>query len=112
MLGGGMRQAGILAAAGLYALEHNIPRLAEDHENAVRLARGLCDIAQIKVTTPDTNMVFADIEAGKCPSLENALRRRGILAQVDSHMRIVLHLDVSRADVDRIIAAFKEFFAA
>jgi threonine aldolase len=112
MLGGGMRQAGILAAAGLYALEHNIRRLAEDHENAARLARGLCDIAQIKVTTPDTNMVFADIEAGKCPSLENALRRRGILAQVDSHMRIVLHLDVSRADVDRIIAAFKEFFGA
>jgi threonine aldolase len=111
MLGGGMRQAGILAAAGLYALEHNIPRLAEDHENAARLARGLCEIAQIKVTTPDTNMVFADIEAGKCPSLQNALRRRGILAQVDSHMRIVLHLDVSRADVDRIIAAFKEFFA-
>jgi threonine aldolase len=112
MLGGGMRQAGILAAAGLYALEHNIPRLAEDHENAARLARGLSDIAQIKVSMPDTNMVFADMEAEKCASLEHALGRRGILAHVDSHMRIVLHLDVSRADVDRIIAAFKEFFAA
>ena len=112
MLGGGMRQAGILAAAGLYALEHNIARLAEDHENAARLARGLSDIAQIKVTTPDTNMVFADIGAEQCPSLQNALERRGILAQVDPHMRIVLHLDVSRADVDRIIAAFKKFFGA
>ena len=112
MLGGGMRQAGILAAAGLYALEHNIARLAEDHENAARLARGLSDIAQIKVTTPETNMVFADMEAKKCPSLQDALGRRGILAQVDPHMRIVLHLDVSQADVDRIIAAFKEFFAA
>ena len=112
MLGGGMRQAGILAAAGLYALEHNVARLAEDHENAARLARGLSDIAQIKVTAPETNMVFADMEAENCPSLQNALERNGILAQVDPHMRIVLHLDVSRADVDRIIAAFKEFFAA
>jgi threonine aldolase len=112
MLGGGMRQAGILAAAGLYALEHNIARLAEDHENAARLARGLSDIAQIRVTAPDTNMVFVDIEAEKCPALEHALGRKGILAQVDPHMRVVLHLDVSRADVDRIIAAFKEFFTA
>ena len=112
MLGGGMRQAGILAAAGLYALEHNIERLAEDHENAARLARGLSDIAQIRVTAPDTNMVFADIQAEKCSALQNALARRGILAQVDPHMRIVLHLDVSQQDVDRIVAAFKDFFAA
>jgi threonine aldolase len=112
MLGGGMRQAGILAAAGLYALEHNIARLAEDHDNAARLARGLSDITQIKVTAPDTNMVFADIPADKCSALQNALARRGILAHVDPHMRIVLHLDVSRTDVDQIVAAFKEFFAA
>lgn len=112
MLGGGMRQAGILAAAGLYALEHNIARLVEDHENAARLARGLSDIAQIEVTAPDTNMVFVDIAEGRCSLLGDALRRKGILAQVDPHMRIVLHLDVSRADVDRTIAAFKEFFAA
>ena len=112
MLGGGMRQAGILAAAGLYALEHNIERLAEDHENAARLARGLSAIAQIRVTPPDTNMVFVDMEAGQCSPLERALERQGILAQVDPYMRLVLHLDVSRADVDRIVAAFKEFFAA
>jgi len=112
MLGGGMRQAGILAAAGLYALERNIGRLAEDHENAARLARGLSDIAQIEVTMPDTNMVFADMPAGQCSSLQEALRRKGILAQVGPRMRIVLHLDVSRADVDRTIAAFKEFFAS
>ena len=111
MLGGGMRQAGILAAAGLYALEHNITRLAEDHENAARLARGLSDIAQIKVAAPDTNMVFADIPAGRCSSLEDALGHKGVLAHVDPHMRIVLHLDVSQAEVDRIVVAFKEFFA-
>jgi threonine aldolase len=110
ILGGGMRQAGILAAAGLYALEHNIARLAEDHENAARLARGLSDIAQIQVATPDTNMVFVDIAAEQCPLLQEALTRNGIIAHVGPHMRIVLHLDVSRADVDRTIAAFKEFF--
>jgi len=112
MLGGGMRQAGILAAAGLYALEHNIPRLAEDHENAARLARGLADIAEIKVALPDTNIVYVDLPAELCSLLHDALRRKDILARVTPHMRIVLHLDVSRADVDRTIAAFKESFAA
>ena len=112
MLGGGMRQAGILAAAGLYALEHNIARLSEDHENAARLARGLADIAQIKVTMPDTNILYADLPAEVCALLDAGLRRRGILARVTPHMRIVLHLDVSPAQVDRTIAAFKEFFAA
>ncbi len=111
MLGGGMRQAGILGAAGLYALEHNIARLAEDHENAARLARGLADIAEIKVSVPDTNIVYVDLPAEACSSLEESLRRKGILARVAPHMRIVLHLDVARADVDRTIAAFKEFFA-
>ena len=112
MLGGGMRQAGILAAAGLYALEHNVARLAEDHENAARLALGLADIAEIKVNMPDTNIVYVDLPAGVCPSLGEALRDKGILARVTPHTRIVLHLDVSRADVDRTIAAVKGFFAA
>ena len=111
MLGGGMRQAGVLAAAGLYALEHNIARLAEDHENATRLALGLSDIVQIKVDAPETNMVFAHIPVEQCSSLRHALERRGILAEVDPHMRIVVHLDVARADVDAIIAAFKDFFS-
>jgi threonine aldolase len=111
MLGGGMRQAGILAAAGLYALEHNVARLAEDHENAARLAQGLADIAEIKVNTPDTNIVYVDMPAEVCSLLGEALKHNGILARVTPHTRIVLHLDVSRADVDRTIAAFKGFFA-
>jgi threonine aldolase len=112
MLGGGMRQAGILAAAGLYALEHNIQRLAEDHENAARLARELAGISAIKVTMPDTNIVYVDLPGDACSLLDDTLRRAGILARVTPHMRIALHLDVSRADVDRTIAAFKEFAAA
>jgi threonine aldolase len=111
MLGGGMRQAGILAAAGLYALEHNIPRLAEDHENAARLAQGLADITEIKVTMPHTNIVYVDIPVEVCSPLGDALRRKGILARVTPHMRAVLHLDVTRADVKRTIAVFKEYFA-
>jgi threonine aldolase len=112
MLGGGMRQAGILAAAGLYALEHNIPRLAEDHENAARLARGLADIAEITVTMPDTNIVYVDMPAEACALLDDTLKRKGILARVTPHMRIVLHLDVSPADADKAIGAFRESFAA
>jgi len=112
MLGGGMRQAGILAAAGLYALEHNVERLAEDHENAARLAQGLADIAELKVSMPDTNIVYVDMPAEVCAPLGDALKRKGILARIAPHTRIVLHLDVSRADVERTIAAFKEYFAA
>jgi len=112
MLGGGMRQAGILAAAGLYALEHNIARLAEDHENAARLARGLTDIAEFKVTMPDTNIVYVDMPAEICAVLEDTLSRKGILARVTPHMRIVLHLDISQADVDETVAAFKQVSAA
>ena len=111
MLGGGMRQAGVLAAAGLYALAHNIERLAEDHENAARLARGVAEIPEFKVSMPDTNIVYVDMAEAACPTLDAALRRRGILARVAPHMRIALHLDVSRADVDRTIAAFKESLA-
>ena len=110
MLGGGMRQAGILAAAGLYALEHNVARLADDHENAARLARGLADITEIQAAMPDTNIVYVDMPAEACPALDAQLRSKGILARVAPHMRIVLHLDVSRADVDRTIVAFKESF--
>ena len=111
MLGGGMRQAGVLAAAGLYALAHNIERLAEDHENAARLARGVAEIPEFKVSMPDTNIVYVDMAEAACPALDAALRRRGILARVAPHMRIALHLDVSRADVDRTISAFKESLA-
>lgn len=111
MLGGGMRQAGILAAAGLYALEHNIARLAVDHDNATHLAQGLGDIEAIKLQKPDTNIVYVDMPPEMCSPLAEALKRSNILARVTPHMRIVVHLDVSRTDVDKTIAVFKEVFA-
>ena len=111
MLGGGLRQAGILAAAGIHALEHNVERLAEDHENAAVLARLLSDIEGLHVTTPQTNIVYVDLPATACATLGAFLRGVGIIATVGPHMRLVTHLDVTRADVERTAAALKDFFA-
>ena len=111
MLGGGMRQAGIIAAAGQYALEHNVQRLADDHDNAAELARGLARIGQLKVGTPQTNIFWMDIPAAACEPLRQALARERIRASIGPRTRLVTHLDVSAADVARTIEVFKAFFA-
>ncbi|MEN4919795.1 low-specificity L-threonine aldolase [Achromobacter spanius] len=105
MLGGGLRQSGVLAAACLYALEHNVDRLAEDHENARQLAEGLRGIAGVKVLSQDTNMVFAEFEPSRCDALTAALAKEGILmrAVYGGPTRLVTHLDVSAADVRRVV---------
>jgi threonine aldolase len=107
MLGGGLRQAGVLAAACLYALEHNVDRLAEDHENARLLAEGLRGIAGVKVLSQDTNMVFAEFEPSRCEALTAALGGEGILmrAVYGGPTRLVTHLDVSAGDVRRVVQA-------
>ena len=110
MLGGGLRQAGILAAAGLYALEHHIDRLAEDHHHAALLATGLAGIDELTVSTPQTNILYADMAAAHCAPLEKYLLEKGITARITPHMRLVTHLDVSRDDVTRTIATFKAYF--
>ncbi|MES2759437.1 MAG: low-specificity L-threonine aldolase [Pseudomonadota bacterium] len=110
MLGGGMRQAGVLAAAGLFALEHNVERLAEDHANAARLSEGLRAIEGLKVATPQTNIFYVEVPPAACDALREALARERIRATVGPHTRLVTHLDVSAADVERVIAVFTEFF--
>jgi threonine aldolase len=110
MLGGGMRQAGVIAAAGQYALEHNVERLAEDHDNAAKLSRGLAGIVGLTVTTPQTNIFYVDMPAAACAPLGQALAREGIRASIGPHTRLVTHLDVSAVDVEHIIAVFKAFF--
>ena len=112
MLGGGLRQAGILAAAGVYALEHHIERLADDHDNATRLAKGLAEIDGLHVTTPDTNIVYVDIASAHCAALDRHLSDHGITATVKPHMRMVTHLDISTQDVDHTVREFKRFFSA
>jgi threonine aldolase len=111
MLGGGMRQAGVLAAGCLYALEHHVERLAEDHENAARLGRGLAQIAEIEVQSVATNIVFVRVPIEHCKTLGDALRAGGVLAAIGPTSRLALHRDVTARGVDKAIEAFKMYFA-
>ena len=104
MLGGAMRQSGLIAAAGIYALEHNIARLAEDHANAERLAKGLRD-AGYAVEGPHTNMVFVKAPAAFADHLVN----NEILVLAGARMRLVTHLDAGAAAIERVLAALKTF---
>jgi threonine aldolase len=107
-LGGGMRQAGVLAAAGLYALEHNVQRLLDDHVNAEYLAGGLRD-AGLKVSVPQTNVVYVDVPTEQIPSLKAHLRERGIIATVAPRTRLMTHMDLPRSDIEVAVQAFREF---
>jgi len=109
ILGGGMRQAGVIAAAGLYALENNVARLREDHDNAARLAKGLRELG-LEVQL-NTNMVLLKIPAATAPALAEQLRRADVLVLPRSPMRLVTHLDVDAARIDRALAGFRSFFA-
>src|SRR6476659_6687857 len=109
MLGGTMRQVGILAAAGLYALEHNVDRLAEDHANAERLAQALAALG-LKVDPVQTNMVFVQLPKDQAAALKSHLDSKGIVTLGGTKMRLVTHLDVDAAGIDRAVAAFAAFF--
>jgi threonine aldolase len=99
-----MRQAGLIAAAGLYALEHNVARLAEDHANAQLLARGLRE-AGFEVQGPYTNMVFVTAPAGFADHMVN----NEVLVLAGARMRLVTHLDVDAAGIARALAAARSF---
>jgi threonine aldolase len=104
MLGGTMRQSGILAAAGLHALDHHVGRLAEDHANAQRLAAGLAGLG-IPVEPVQTNMVFASFPAATCRGLQEHLLGQGVVAFIDPRSRFVTHLDIDARGIDLAIAA-------
>lgn len=108
-LGGGMRQAGVLAAAGQYALEHHISRLAEDHAHAQQLAEGLSALG-LKVEPPQTNIVFVAIPESAVAGLADTLRAAGILASVGRRTRLVTHLDINRAQIEAVLTAFSHYF--
>lgn len=113
MLGGGTRQVGILAAAGLYALEHNIKRLEEDHEHAMVLANGLGEIEELEIQdiSQRTNMVFVSMAESKIQGLTGFMRECGILVTAEENpIRLVTHLDIDRAGIDNTVAAFKDYF--
>jgi threonine aldolase len=107
ILGGGMRQAGVIAAAGLYALENNVERLQTDHDNAARLAKGLRELG-IEVQH-NTNMVLAKIAPEQAHDLASFMSTRGVLVLARAPMRLVTHLDVDAAGIDRALAGFRSF---
>jgi threonine aldolase len=107
MLGGGMRQAGILAAAGLIALLDGPGHLAQDHSNARRLAEGLASAGYpVQPATVQTNMVFIHLSAAEVARLTATLAAQGILIAGRDCLRLVTHRDLSLEDIDRAIASF------
>ena len=104
-----MRQSGVIAAAGLYALENNVERLHTDHAHAEKLARGLRDL-KLDVQH-NTNMVLVKLPPEKAAPLAEHLRRQKIVVLPRAPMRLVTHLDVDAAGIDRTIAGFRTFLA-
>ena len=111
MAGGGLRQAGLLAACALHALDHHVDRLADDHANARRLAEGLSGIDGLTVKSAQTNIVFVDVAEGRGPALLDFLKAHGVLATGLIGLRFVTHLDVDAAGIDHAIATVRRFFA-
>jgi threonine aldolase len=107
-LGGGMRQAGVLAAAGLYALQNHVQRLADDHANAEYLAGGLRAMG-LNVVPPQTNILYVDIPVRQIQGLKAHLEGRGINVTVSPRTRLVTHLDVPRPKIATALQAFGEY---
>lgn len=112
ILGGGMRQSGVLAACGLVALDHNIDRLAIDHTNARRLADALSDIPDIEIEGPvETNMVFISPRPGTNEGLRRHLEEQGIvIGDSEPTIRLVTHLDIAQDDVDLVAGCVRDFY--
>ncbi|WP_207539384.1 threonine aldolase family protein [Sabulicella rubraurantiaca] len=114
-LGGSMRQGGVCAAACIYALDHHVERLAEDHANARDLARGLRQIENVVVEEPDTNLVFFDIKGTgvSVETLQKRLMEKGIMVSgLGGRVRACTHLDVTAAMIPEAVSAIREALAA
>ena len=113
LVGGGMRQAGVIAAAALYAVENHIERLAEDHANAKWIAGELSSLDEIDVRFHErqTNMVFVFVSNDRVADLVRFLGERDIVIRGNSPIRLVTHLDVDRRAATELVNGFKDFFA-
>ncbi len=112
----GLRQAGILAAACLYALDHHVARLADDHANAAHLGAALARIevpghGALQVEPVQTNVVYVQIPPVHCVPLKAHLAARGVLARIEARTRLLTHLDVSRAQIEFAVGAIADYFA-
>jgi threonine aldolase len=114
MLGGGMRQAGVLAAAAIVALEEHVDRLEVDHENALRLATGLAEVEELAIDpgAVQTNMVFACPDPDSAQDLISYLKGKGVIVGGYGNIRMVTHLDVTAADIDKAVEVIKGYFVA
>jgi threonine aldolase len=113
MAGGAMRQAGLLAAAASYALDHHVDRLAQDHALAQQLAQGLQGLSGLKVEAPQTNIVFVDLlgdARDRSKELLEHLAQHGVLATGLYRLRFATHLDVEASGVERAVTAIRAFF--
>lgn len=108
MTGGGMRQAGILAAAGLYALQHNVTRLQQDHDNAAWLGQQLHELG-VEVIDQQTNMLFVQLPANQVEPLAAWMKARDVLISAGPRTRLVTHLDADRAALEQVVAHWKAF---
>lgn len=110
VLGGGWRQAGLLAAMANYALDNNVERLADDHRRASELAQALNDVSGIEVNGAFTSMVFITVPKARLAALTSHMQTHGIkLSTSNSRIRLVLHLDINDEDLARVIEAFRSF---
>jgi len=109
VLGGGLRQSGLLAAAALHALDHHVDRMADDHALAQRLALGLQGIPGLSLRSAQTNIVFVDVADGRGPALLEALKAQGVLATGLIGLRFVTHLNVDAAGIDHALACIRGF---
>jgi threonine aldolase len=107
MLGGGMRQAGVLAAAALYALDHHVERLAEDHAHARLLAEGLQGLSGVSVVAPQSNILFVDLAPEKAAGVVERLKAQGLLCTGLYRLRLVTHLDVNRSQIERAVSILR-----
>jgi len=103
-----MRQSGVLAAAAIFALDHHVQRLADDHAHARRLAQGLQGLRGVTVAPPQSNMVFVDLLPERAAGVAERLRERGLLVIGAARLRLVTHLDVHADDIEHAILALRE----
>lgn len=111
VVGGGMRQAGIIAAACQYALDHHMDDLAKDHQRATRLAQGLATLPGVEITSQSTNMVFVSIPDEHVAPLSAWLKEHGILIELLYATRLVVHRDIDDADIDKVLEVMKAYFS-
>lgn len=110
MIGGGLRQAGYLAAAGSYALDNNIKDLKQDHLNTLELTNALKNIKEITILSNNTNMLFIDVDESISDKLVDFLKKRNIMISGYGQLRLVTHRDISKEDIQVVIETFNEFF--